>query len=100
MEEPKDPDGSAVFAIYRQFASAGELEEVRARLTAGGMGWGEMKDILFETLDAQLSGPRERYNALMGDRAELDAILVAGSERARARATTLLAGVRAAIGID
>jgi tryptophanyl-tRNA synthetase len=99
VEEPKDPDGSAVFAIYRQFASAGELDEVRARLTAGGMGWGEMKDILFETLDAQLAGPRERYDALMADRGELDAILAGGAARARERATGLLASVRTAIGI-
>lgn len=99
VEDPKDPDTSAVFAVFRQFAGEAEQAEIRARLTAGGMGWGEMKDVLFETLDAQLSGPRERYDALMADRAELDGILAAGAERARARATTLLASVRQAIGI-
>jgi tryptophanyl-tRNA synthetase len=99
VEEPKDADASAVFTVYRQFAAPDEREAVRARLAAGGMGWGEMKDILFETLDAQLSGPRERYDALMADRGELDAILAAGAERARARATALLDAVRPAIGI-
>jgi tryptophanyl-tRNA synthetase len=63
------------------------------------MGWGEMKDILFETLDARLAAPRERYDALLADRAELDGILAAGAERARERATALLQAVRAAIGI-
>ena len=99
VEEPKDADASAVFTIYRQFASADDQERIRARLAAGGMGWGEMKDILFEALDAQLAGPRERYDALMADRGELDAILAAGAERARERATALLASVRDAIGI-
>lgn len=99
VEDPKDPDAAAVFAIYRQFASDEEQERIRARLTAGGMGWGEMKDILFETLDAHLSGPRERYDALMADRGELDAILAAGAERARERAATLMDSVRSAIGI-
>mgnify|MGYP000208557177 CR=1 FL=1 len=100
VEDPKDPDAAAVFTIYRQFASADEIAAVRARLEAGGMGWGEMKDVLFEALDAHLAGPRARYDALMADRTELDAILAAGAERARERATALLGSVRAAIGID
>ena len=99
VEDPKDPDAAAVFAIYRQFASDEDRARIRARLTAGGLGWGEMKDILFETLDAHLSGPRKRYDALMADRGELDAILAAGAERARERAATLMDSVRSAIGI-
>jgi len=99
VEDPKDPDASAVYAVFRQFASADEQRTVRDRLEAGGMGWGEMKDVLFETLDAHLSGPREEYARLMDDRAELDAILTSGAERARARATAILRSVRHAIGI-
>ena len=100
VEDPKDPDASALFAVYRQFATPDEIEEMRGRLLAGGLGWGQMKDLLFEALDAQLSGPREIYDRLMADRGELDAILASGAERARARATALLESVRGAIGID
>jgi tryptophanyl-tRNA synthetase len=99
VEEPKDPDSSAAFAIYRQFAEPEDVEKLRARLEAGGMGWGELKDLLFEQLDAVLAGPRERYEALMADRAELDAILARGAERARPRARRVLAGARTALGL-
>lgn len=99
VEEPKDPDSSALFAIYRQFADAPERDALRARMLAGGLGWGDMKDVVFEQLDAVLAGPRERYDALMADRAELDAILLAGAGRARVRARHVLGSVRTAIGI-
>ncbi len=100
VEAPKDPDTSSLFQIYRHVADEAATAAVRERLLAGGLGWGEMKDILFEQLDAVLSGPRERYRELMSDRAELDAILARGAARARERAGTVLAGVRRAIGID
>ncbi|WP_217913025.1 tryptophan--tRNA ligase [Miltoncostaea marina] len=99
VEEPKDPDSSHLFAVYRQFAGEADREAVRARLLAGGMGWGEMKDLLADRLEEVLGGPRGRYEELMDDRAQLDAILAGGAERARERAGRLLAKVRAAIGI-
>ena len=99
VESPKDPDTSSVFAIYKQFAEPDDLEKMRGRLEAGGTGWGEFKDVLFEQLDAVLAAPRERYAALMDDRAELDAILAGGAERARTRAAGVLAAARAAVGI-
>ena len=99
VEEPKDPDSSSLFALYGQFAGPAEREALRDRMLAGGMGWGEMKDVVFEQLDAVLSGPRERYEALMADRAGVNAILLAGAERARSRAREVLGSVRRAIGI-
>ena len=35
VEDPKDPDASSLFAIYRQFAGADDQEAVRARLAGG-----------------------------------------------------------------
>jgi tryptophanyl-tRNA synthetase len=99
VDAPKDPDSSTLFAIYAQFASEREQSEIRKRLLAGGLGWGEMKEILFERLDAFLSDPRKRYNALMEDRKALDEILELGAEKARARAQVLLTATRAATGI-
>ncbi len=99
LEEPKDPDSSSLFAIYRQFATDTQREDLRGRMLAGGIGWGHIKQELFEVLDAHLAGPRERYAELMADREGLDDILAAGAERARDRARAVLGDVRRAVGI-
>ncbi|MCX9192969.1 tryptophan--tRNA ligase [Carbonactinospora thermoautotrophica] len=100
VDAPKDPDSSSLFSIYKQFASEEDQAKMRERMLAGGLGWGEMKDMLFEQIDAVLAESRERYKALMEDRKALDEILASGAERARARARRVLESVRAAIGID
>ncbi|MGH3865887.1 MAG: hypothetical protein ACRDQ4_07040 [Pseudonocardiaceae bacterium] len=99
-EEPKDPDSSTIFQIVDQFAAPEIAAETRRRLREGGMGWGELKNQLFEVLNTQLSPLRERYNALMNPDSELDTLLAAGAEKARKRAVPVLAQVRKAIGID
>ncbi|MGH7866682.1 MAG: tryptophan--tRNA ligase, partial [Candidatus Dormibacteraceae bacterium] len=99
VEAPKDPDGSTVFRLLEQFAVATVTVDVRGRLEAGGMGWGELKNLLFEVLNQRFGALRERYEALMEPTSELDDLLAAGAERARARAKPVLSGVREAIGI-
>ena len=100
LEAPKDPETSSLYAMYCQFATEAQCADLRARMLAGGIGWGHIKDELFQVLDAHLAGPRQRYAALMADRDGLDAILAAGAERARARAREVLGNVRGAIGIE
>jgi tryptophanyl-tRNA synthetase len=100
VEDPKDPDGSHVFHILEQFATPEDITETRKRLQAGGMGWGELKNQLFEVLDAELAPLRQRYDALMEPGSPLDSYLAAGAEKARAQTAPTLAKVRAAIGID
>lgn len=98
-EAPKDPDTSSLFHLYRAFASA----EQTARLAAdyrSGIGWGEVKQLLFELLDAQLSGPRERYAELTARPDRIEAILRAGAEKARAESAPFLAELRHAIGLQ
>jgi len=100
VEAPKDPDASHAFQIFEQFATEAEAAAVRKRLEAGGMGWGELKDRLFEVLNELLTPLRARYDELMEPDSELDALLAAGAERARARARVVLSNVRTAVGID
>lgn len=100
VEAPKDPDTSVPFQLLGQFADAERTAEVRKRLEAGGMGWGELKDELFDVLNTLLTPMRERYDALMAPGSELDAILDAGADRARERSRATLTKVRAAVGID
>lgn len=99
-DAPKDPETSTVFRVYRQFGPPSDVEAVRARLLAGRMGWGELKELLFEELDRTLSGARERYEELMADRKALDEILAAGAVKARQQVSPFLSAVRSAIGID
>ncbi|APU14154.1 MULTISPECIES: tryptophan--tRNA ligase [Actinoalloteichus] len=99
VEAPKNADESSVFQILQQFASEDVVNDTRARLAAGGVGWGELKNQLFEVLDEQLAPMRERYEALTAPDSELDAILAAGAEKARAKAVPVLRQVRAAVGI-
>jgi tryptophanyl-tRNA synthetase len=99
VEAPKDPDRSSVFQLLGHFATDDTVAQTRTRLEAGGMGWGELKNQLFEVLNAQLGPMRERYEALMDPDSELDEVLAAGAEKARKRATPVLAQARRAIGI-
>ncbi|TCO83496.1 tryptophanyl-tRNA synthetase [Plasticicumulans lactativorans] len=96
--EPKDPDGSTLFQIYRAFATPEESAAMRVRY-AEGIGWGEMKQVLFERLNGVLAGPREHYQALLADPEGLERILLEGADKARAIATPFLARLRAAVGL-
>lgn len=96
--EPKDPDASHLFTLYRAFATEVQAAEMRAALR-GGLAWGEAKQALFELLEGHLAPMRERYEALMAKPAEIEATLQAGAEKARSIATPLLRELRAAVGL-
>ena len=98
-EEPKDADGDTVFSLYREFAPAGDVEALRARYTAGGVGYAEAKQALFEVLEEQMRQPRARYRELMADPGEVERVLAAGAAVAAERARATLARMRAAVGL-
>lgn len=100
VEAPKDPDGSVPFQILEQFAAPDVVADTRKRLEAGGMGWGELKNQLFDVLDAELEPLRGRYDDLMPDGSDLDRFLADGAERARERADRVLRSARKAVGVS
>ncbi|MDR0399663.1 MAG: tryptophan--tRNA ligase [Treponema sp.] len=100
VEEPKDPEDSQIYVLYRLFASAEEQAALAARYRNGGMGWGEAKEELFRVVNRELSPMRERFEALMADLKGLDDILERGAEKARVIARATVGRFRAAAGID
>jgi tryptophanyl-tRNA synthetase len=96
--EPKDPDSAAVYSVYAAFASPTQRESMR-RAFAEGIAWGEVKQQLFELINAELEAPRERYEALINDPAKVERELKAGAERAREISRPLIAALREAVGI-
>ncbi|GHV84545.1 tryptophan--tRNA ligase [Spirochaetia bacterium] len=99
MEEPKDPETSQIFLLYKLFALPEEQAALAARYRAGGMGWGEAKEELFRVVNRELSPLRERFQAITADPAGLDRILAAGAEKARPIAAATLRRFRKAAGI-
>lgn len=99
VEAPKDPDTSNIVQILEHFGSTEVLARTRKSLEAGGMGWGELKGILFDVLNTELVPMRERYNELMEPGSVLDDLLADGAEEARKRTVPMLAEVRKAVGI-
>lgn len=96
--EPKNPDESTVFHIWKAFASAEQTEEMRTKF-AEGIAWGQAKKELFELINSELVEARQRYDELMAKPAEIEAVLQAGAAKARAQAAPLLAQVRRAVGL-
>ena len=100
VEEPKDPDASQIFLLYKLFANKDEQAALAARYRAGGMGWGEAKEELFRVMNFVLAPMRERYEAIMADIPALDRILEQGAAKARPIALETLKRFRKAAGIS
>ncbi|MEE3161348.1 MAG: tryptophan--tRNA ligase [Pseudomonadota bacterium] len=97
--EPKDPDTSAVFQIWKAFATQEQTAEMR-RAFEEGIGWGDAKKKLFALINEEIAEARERYEDLLARPADIEAELQKGAEKARAVSKRMLAQVREAIGIS
>lgn len=95
--EPKDPEASNIFLLYKEFATPGQIEELRNRYLTG-ISWGEAKQELFQVMNAYLEEPRNKYNELMASPGKIDDILFEGAKKARAMAAPLLEKVKSKIG--
>ncbi|MEH6473957.1 MAG: hypothetical protein V7752_22280, partial [Halopseudomonas sp.] len=96
--EPKDADSSTLFELYSLFASDAETADFRAKFEQG-IGWGDAKLELFESLNGYLCEPRKRYNELMNDLNSVEALLNKGAEKAREYSVPFMREIREATGI-
>jgi tryptophanyl-tRNA synthetase len=96
--EPKEPEGTALLAIFQAFAGRAEAAEFAAELRAG-LAWGEAKQRLFDRVERDLAPMRARYDALMAAPERIEEVLQAGAARARACAAPLLRSLREAVGL-
>jgi tryptophanyl-tRNA synthetase len=97
--EPKDPDGCTLFGIYQAFARPQEVEEIRRRY-AEGIGWGEMKKVLFEKINEEITPARERYEALMQAPDHIEEQLQEGAQKAREISVPFIQELRESVGIS
>lgn len=100
VEEPKNPDTCSIFTLFKLFANAEEQDALAARYRAGGMGYGEAKQALYEKAEAFFGPARERRAALAADLPYVQDVLTAGARRAREKARDVLDRAKAACGVS
>ena len=98
LKDPKDPDTCNVFALYSLLAQPEQIEALRQLYTAGGMGYGEAKQALFELILTLFETPRKRFDYYQANPAEVTIALTKGAKKAREVAHEVLLRVRNKIG--
>ncbi len=99
MEEPKNPDACNVFTLFKLFGSAEEIESLRERYLAGGMGYGHAKQELFDKFWEYFRPMRARREELEQNLDHVESIMRQGGEKARALACRTMDEVRHAVGL-
>jgi tryptophanyl-tRNA synthetase len=99
VEAPKDPDTDVIFDLYKLFATPEQQVQLAGRYRAGGMGYGEAKQLLYEASLAYFAKARERHAELSANEAKVNEILHAGAAKARKKGREVLDRVRRAAGL-
>jgi tryptophanyl-tRNA synthetase len=98
LEEPKNPDTCAVFALYQHIADQDQVAEMRAQYLAGGYGFGHAKKALLDAVLERFAAPRARFAHYMEHPNEIDEALSVGAAKARLVAQGVLDRVREKLG--
>ena len=99
VEEPKNPDTCNLYNIFKLFAPADRLAEVRKLYVEGGAAYGYIKQELVELIDNYFKDARTLRADLLQDRGHLKSILAKGALKAREKAAPTLDLVRQRVGL-
>lgn len=99
LDDPKDPDGCPVVALYKLFATSEQLKDMEDKYRAGGYGYGHAKQALFELFIEYFRPYAKRREELLADRGYVESVLNSGAERARKVAVETMCEVRKVIGL-
>ena len=99
MEEPKEPEGNAIYEMYKLFATPEEVSEMAANFRAGNYGYGHAKKALLAAYKRLFDPFREKREQLAKDVDTLEDILRDGAKRAAAAAAPTMEKVRHAVGL-
>ncbi len=99
LEDPKNPETCTVFDLFRLFADDSQQQSLADRYRAGGMGYGEAKNALYEAAMLTFGLAFEKRTELEGRPDDVEDILQAGAKCARQKAREVMERVRCACGL-
>lgn len=99
VEDPKPIDNSTVIALYKLFASDADLAQMITDHEAGGFGYGDLKQRVFDAYWEHFTHVREKREELERNLDYVNDVIRQGAEKARAESTKVLDRVRHAVGL-
>jgi tryptophanyl-tRNA synthetase len=99
VADAKDPENCTIFQLYSLFSDDVQRQQLADRYRAGGMGYGEAKEALYQAALGCFNSAFELRANLQASPDTVEEILAAGARTARAKAQEVVARVRAACGI-
>ena len=100
LEDPKDPNSSTIFNLYKLISSKEEAEEMSNKLLAGGYGWGHAKKDLIQKIVDYFLPQREKFNYFLNNPDEVEEVLQKGAVKAKKVAIATLDRVRKNLGYN
>ena len=98
LDDPKDPEQCNIFTLYSLLAPVKSINELRNKYINGGMGYGYVKQLLFELILDKFSEERQKFDYYHQHPEEVNIELSKGAEKARMVAKEVLLRVRKKIG--
>jgi len=98
VEDPKNPEDCNVFKLFEVVAPENDVQLLKSKYLKGGVGYGEAKELLFNTILQRFSENREKYFELLENKDQVEALLLTGAQKARKQAQKVLKRVRARVG--
>lgn len=99
MEAPKNPDTCSIYTLYKLFSTPEQQATLAARYRAGGMGYGEAKQALYDAAMSYFADARAKRAELVANPAYVEEVLQAGAKKARAKGQQVLKRVQEACGL-
>lgn len=98
MEAVKEPDTCNAFKIYSLLASEDEITAMRNRYLNGGLGFGHVKEEIFQKILSNFETERKAYHYYMENTHEIDKLLEIGAIKAQKVANEVIKRVKTQIG--
>ena len=98
-EVVRSPDKPGISNLIDILAAVRDVSPEEVEASFSGAGYGAFKQAVADAVVEYLTPVRERYQELRPDEAELERVLAAGAEKARAIASDTLADVREVMGV-
>jgi tryptophanyl-tRNA synthetase len=100
VDEPKNPETDTLYALFKLFAPAADLEQVREGYLKGGLGYGDVKKRLAVHLSAYFAEARDRRAHWLAHPDRVQEVRASAAVRARKTARIVLDRARAACGVS